>query len=77
MIDRIAPSCFTSPDSTRMPSEVQVFIYIFFSIEILLQFNKLLATAATMVEIKGPMTRSVQCTMLVNLDEVVSKKHRH
>lgn len=76
MIDRIAPSCFTSPDLTRMPSEIQVFIYTF-SIEILLQFGKLLATAATMVEIKGPMTRSVQCTMLVNLNEVVSKKHRH
>lgn len=76
MIDRITPSCFTSPDSTRMPSEIQVVIYTF-SMEILLQFGKLLATAATMVEIKGPMTRSVQCTMLVNLDDVVSKKHRH
>lgn len=76
MIDRITPSCFTSPDSTRMPSEIQVVIYTF-SMEILLQLGKLLATAATMVEIKGPMTRSVQCTMLVNLDDVVSKKHRH
>lgn len=55
---------------------MKVFIYTF-SMEILLQLGKLLATAAIMVEIKGPMTRSVQCTMLVNLDEVVSKKHRH